>query len=210
MTEAIISGLYAVTPDEPDTAQLATMVEAAIAGGARLVQYRNKTASLELRTVQAGTLLELCRKARIPMIVNDDIELAVQIGADGLHLGREDGKIAEARARLPRAILGASCYDEISLALEARREGADYVAFGSFFASSTKPGAVRAALPLVAEAKRLVGLPVVAIGGISLENAPSLVAAGVDAIAVISALFSADSVQAAASKFAALFCEVGR
>ena len=201
----IISGLYAVTPDEADTLRLTAMVGEAIAGGARLVQYRNKTGSTELRAEQARALLDVCRACRIPLIINDDTDLAVKIGADGLHLGRDDGDLADARARLPRAIIGASCYSDIARALEARRLGADYVAFGSFFASSTKPGATRAPLALVGEAKRAIGLPVVAIGGITLDNAPGLLAAGVDSVAVISALFATGGVRQAAQRFAALF-----
>jgi thiamine-phosphate pyrophosphorylase len=200
-----IRGLYAVTPDEADTALLVAQVRQAITGGARLVQYRNKHAAAELRDEQARALLALCRAASVPLIVNDDLDLAVRTGADGLHLGRDDGDLARARACLPHAILGASCYRELERAVEAKRLGADYVAFGSFFASPTKPGATRAPLDIVAQSKRLVGLPVVAIGGITVQNAPSLLTAGVDALAVISALFCADSIAAAATEFAALF-----
>ncbi|RPI47555.1 MAG: thiamine phosphate synthase [Betaproteobacteria bacterium] len=209
-TDRIISGLYAVTPDEPDTQHLATMVGEAIAGGAHLVQYRNKTASAQLRAEQAMALLDVCRAGGVALIINDDIDLAARIGADGLHLGRDDGDLAQARARLPSALLGASCYGDIGRAQVAKRLGADYVAFGSFFASSTKPGATRAPLAIVAEAKRTVGLPVVAIGGITLANAPTLLAAGVDAVAVISALFAAGSVRDAAQSFTALFTRIGR
>jgi thiamine-phosphate pyrophosphorylase len=200
-----VTGLYAVTPDESDTKRLAVLVAQAIAGGARLVQYRNKTASAALRAEQGLALLEVCRHANVPLVINDDIELAERIGADGLHLGREDGDLAHARARLAGALLGASCYSDVGRALEAKRQGADYVAFGSFFASSTKPGATRAPLAIIAEARRSVGLPVVAIGGITLENTPSLLAAGVNAVAVVSALFGAHDVRAAAARFAALF-----
>ena len=201
----LVCGLYAVTPDEPDTKRLAALVAQAAAGGARLVQYRNKTASAALRAEQGQALLEVCRRANVALIINDDLELAERIGADGVHLGREDGDLARARARLPGALLGASCYSDIARARAAKRLGADYVAFGSFFASTTKPGATRAPLAIIAEARRAVGLPVVAIGGITLENTPSLLAAGVDAVAVISALFGAPDVRAAAAQFAALF-----
>jgi len=202
-----IRGLYAVTPDEPDTARLAELVAQAVAGGARLVQYRNKTASQALRAEQGEALLEVCRRERVPLIINDDLDLAVRIGADGLHLGREDGDLAQARARLPDALLGASCYSDIGRAREAKRLGADYVAFGSFFASSTKPGATRAPLSVIAEARRAVALPVVAIGGITLDNARVLLAAGIDSVAVISALFSVPDVRAAAAQFAQLFAD---
>ena len=203
-TEAI-RGLYAVTPDEPDTQRLCALVEAAVRGGARLVQYRNKTAPEALRREQAAALLAICRRYGVPLIVNDHLELALAIGADGLHLGRDDGNPAEARARLPDAIIGVSCYDEIARAEAARAAGADYVAFGRFFPSTTKPGNIRASLELVAEAKRRVGLPVVGIGGITLENAPSLVRGGVDALAVVSALFDSPDVEATARRFADLY-----
>ncbi|HSE00504.1 MAG TPA: thiamine phosphate synthase [Burkholderiales bacterium] len=201
-----ISGLYAVTPDGDDTPALIAAVEAALAGGARLLQYRNKPAPAALRLSQASALLVLCRRYRVPLIINDDLDLALAVSADGLHLGAEDGSLAAARARLGTAkILGASCYDRLELALEAARLGADYVAFGSFFPSSVKPGAVRAPLTLLRDAKRRLSMPVVAIGGITLENAPQLIAAGADGVAVISALFGADDVELAARRFNALF-----
>ncbi|HSF20710.1 MAG TPA: thiamine phosphate synthase [Burkholderiales bacterium] len=201
-----ISGLYAVTPDGDDTPALIAAVEAALAGGARLLQYRNKPAPAALRLSQASALLVLCRRYRVPLIINDDLDLALAVSADGLHLGAEDGSLAAARARLGTAkILGASCYDRLEAALEAARLGADYVAFGSFFPSSVKPGAVRAPLTLLRDAKRRLSMPVVAIGGITLENAPQLIAAGADGVAVISALFGADDVELAARRFSALF-----
>jgi thiamine-phosphate pyrophosphorylase len=205
VSEYTIAGLYAVTPDEADTAGLARMVEAAVAGGARLVQYRNKTASPALRVEQARALLTVCRSAQVPLIVNDHPDIAAAVGADGIHLGRDDGDVAATRARFPGALLGVSCYDDIERAREARRFGADYVAFGRFFPSLTKPGTIRASLGLVAQARREVGLPIVAIGGITLENAPGLLAGGVDALAVISALFGSSDVRGAARGFAALF-----
>ena len=201
-----ISGLYAVTPDGDDTPALIAAVEAALAGGARLLQYRNKPAPAALRLSQASALLVLCRKHRVPLVINDHLDLALAVSADGLHLGAEDGSLAAARARLgPERILGASCYDRLDAALEAERLGADYVAFGSFFTSSVKPGAVHAPLALLREAKRRLSVPVVAIGGITLENAPRLIAAGADGVAVISALFGADDVGLAARRFSALF-----
>lgn len=210
MSKFPVRGLYAVTPDTEDTAKLAGMVSEAIAGGATLVQYRNKVATPELRFEQATTLLRICRDGNALLIVNDDTDLAVRIGARGLHLGREDGNIAAARARLPDALIGASCYRDIGNALEAKRQGADYVAFGSFFASPTKPSAVRSPLSTIGDAKRAVGLPVVAIGGITIENTPQLIAAGVDAVAVITALFSAPSIRRAAEGFTALFAGTSR
>jgi len=197
--------LYAVTPDEPDTARLTALVDAALEGGAALVQYRNKTASPALRAEQTAALLRSCRAAGVPLIVNDHAAITQALAADGLHLGRDDGDIAAARATLPDALLGVSCYDELDRAIAAQQAGADYVAFGRFFDSVTKPGTIRASLALVAQAKRSIKLPVVAIGGITLDNAPGLIAGGIDAVAVVSALFSAPDVRAAARRFAALF-----
>lgn len=210
MAKFPVRGLYAVTPDTEDTARLAAMVTEVVDGGATLVQYRNKLASPELRLEQSSALLKICRERDALLIVNDDTDLAVRIGARGLHLGRDDGDIAAARARLPDALIGASCYRDVANALEAKRLGADYVAFGSFFLSPTKPSAVRSPLAIIGEARQAVGLPVVAIGGITLENTPDLIAAGVDAVAVITALFGAPSIRAAAEGFTALFGRRGR
>lgn len=204
--KAAVKGLYAVTPDIADTPELLAKVEAALAGGARLLQYRNKTASAALRLVQARALLALCWEYHVPLIINDHLELALALDADGLHLGSEDGSLAEARGRLgPDRFLGASCYNRLDNALNAARIGASYVGFGSFFPSSVKPDAVRAPLELLSEAKRKLKLPVVAIGGITLDNAPQLIAAGADSVAVISALFEAPDVKLAAQRFRALF-----
>ena len=203
---ARVAGLYAVTPDEPDTGKLAAGVEAALAGGAAAVQYRHKSADARLRLAQGRALLALCRRYRRPLIINDPLDLAVELDADGLHLGADDGDLAGAKARLGNGkILGASCYDRLDSALAAQRAGATYVAFGSFFASSVKPGAVRAPLALLRTARSRLALPVIAIGGITIENAPQLVEAGADGVAVISAVFAAPDVEAAARRFAALF-----
>lgn len=203
-----ISGLYAVTPDVADTPRLIAMVRAALAGGARLLQYRNKSANPALRLSQARALLESCRKHEASLIINDYLDLALAVNADGLHLGADDGSLAAARAQLgPARLLGASCYDRLELALEAARLGADYVAFGSFYPSRVKPGAVRAPLALLREARRRLSIPVVAIGGITHENAPQLIAAGAHSLAVVSALFDADDVGLAARRFSALFAQ---
>lgn len=200
--KAAVRGLYAVTPDIADTAELTAKVEAALVGGAALVQYRNKTADPELRLVQAGTLRALCQARGVPLVINDDVDVATALDADGLHLGKEDRMLSEARARLgPEKLLGASCYDSLENAVAAVRAGADYVAFGSFFASLVKPAAVRAPLTLLREAKQRLGVPIVAIGGITLDNASQLIAAGADAVAVISALFSAPDIRVAAERF---------
>lgn len=205
---ARIAGLYAVTPDLEDTDALCRRVEAVLAGGARVVQYRNKTAPPELRRAQAVRLHAVCRRRGVPLVVNDDAGLALAIGAEGLHVGREDGPVREVRARIgPGMGLGVSCYDSLALADQALAEGADHIAFGAAFPSRVKPDAVQARLELYAEARRRFRAPIVAIGGITLENAPRLLAAGVDAIAVISALFDAPDVEQAAASFTALFSQ---
>lgn len=201
-----INGLYAITPDEPDSSQLLVQVDAALRGGARLLQYRNKDASPALRRTQAAALLALCRAHGVPLIINDHLELCLELDADGVHLGAEDGAIAAARARLgPDKLIGASCYNRLELALQAQEQGADYVAFGSCFDSATKPAAVRAPLPLLGEAARQTGLPVVAIGGITAENAHLAIQAGAAAIAVIGALWTAPDIRQAAQNFSNLF-----
>jgi thiamine-phosphate pyrophosphorylase len=205
-----LKGLYAITPEERSTEELARKVRLALTGGARIVQYRSKSADPALRREQGTVLLALCRASRAPFIVNDDLDLAESIGADGVHLGRDDAPIAAARERLgPAKILGASCYDELALAVAARSAGTDYVAFGSAFASRTKPGAVRAPLALYREARARLGCPVVAIGGITSRNARALIDAGVDSVAVISDLFDAEDIGQRAREFAAMFGTYG-
>jgi thiamine-phosphate pyrophosphorylase len=202
-------GLYALTPDVADTRELTRLVGAAICGGAAAVQYRNKAAPEELRREQVQALLDLCRPAGVPLIVNDDLELATALDADGAHLGREDGDLAEARRRLgPRRLLGASCYNRLELARTAVAAGADYVAFGSAFASPTKPCAAQAPLELYRAARRAIPVPIVAIGGITVANAGELLAAGVDSIAVITALFATDDVERRAREFRNLFAGI--
>jgi thiamine-phosphate pyrophosphorylase len=200
-----VRGLYAVTPDEPDIGSLTRKVRKALAGGARILQYRNKSANAAVRREQGTALLALCREARIPFVINDDLDLARAIGADGLHLGR-DVSIAAARAQLGEdKLLGVSCYDTLELALAAREAGADYVAFGSAFPSSTKPEATHAPLSLYREARARLDFPIVAIGGITTENARKVLEAGADAVAVISALFDSPDIEAAARTFSRLF-----
>ena len=201
-----ISGLYAVTPDLADTALLLAKTGAALAGGARLLQYRNKTADENLRRGQAAALRELCRQHGATLIINDHVELAREVDADGVHLGADDVAATAARTRLGRGkLIGVSCYNDLTRAQSAATQGADYVAFGSFFASSVKPGAVRAPLSILPAARQQLRLPVVAIGGITLDNAGDLIAAGADAVAVLSALFAARDIEAAARKFCRLF-----
>ncbi len=201
----MLRGLYAITPDGTDSERLLRLVERALAGGTRLLQYRNKSAAPAQRLAEARALVALANRHGARLIVNDDLALALEVKAHGLHLGREDGELAAARAAFP-GLLGASCYDSLDLARRAAAAGADYIAFGSVFPSPTKPGAVRAPLSLF-DAARPLGLPMVAIGGITLANAPQLVAAGADGLAVISALFDAPDVAAAARAFNQLYAQ---
>ncbi|MDR2240427.1 MAG: thiamine phosphate synthase [Zoogloeaceae bacterium] len=202
------AGLYAVTPDLPDTDDLLQRVRAALDGGVRLVQYRNKPALAALRREQAAALLRLCRDHGAQLVVNDDLALTLEIDADGAHLGGEDGSLATARAALgPDKILGASCYNDLARARQAQRDGADYLAFGSFFASPTKPAAARAEPALLTAARSGLGLPVCAIGGITLQNAPRLIAAGADLLAVVTDLFQAPDIRARAAAYTLLFSE---
>ncbi len=204
-----LRGLYAITPNQLGTGiDLSAAVALALRGGAQLIQYRDKSTDLRRRLEQAAALRTLCRAAGVPLIINDDIELARLVGADGVHLGRDDADPAAARARLgPQALIGVSCYAAYARAEAARRAGADYVAFGSFFPSPTKPLAVRAGTELLRLARRELGLPVVAIGGITSENGRALVNAGADMLAVISAVFDRPDIAAAARAFASLFPE---
>jgi len=200
-----IKGLYAVTPDLADTGALISKVQAVLAAGARVLQYRNKQADNQLRREQAAALQGACRQWNALLIINDDVALARELDADGVHVGRDDSALAVARAQLgANKLIGVSCYDNLMRARTAASQGADYVAFGSFFASSVKPGAVRAPLSVLRDARSL-GVPVVAIGGITLDNAGELIAAGADAVAVISALFAVPDAAAATRSFCELF-----
>jgi thiamine-phosphate pyrophosphorylase len=200
-----ISGLYAITPDEPDTVELLRKVKLALLGGARVLQYRNKAAGKALRLEQAVALRELTSEFDVPLIINDDVMLAQGVAADGVHLGGSDGSLADVRAELGRGkLIGMSCYNRLALAHKAVSGGADYVAFGSFFASTVKPDAVAATPDLLRQAHREIALPLVAIGGITLHNGAQLFEAGADALAVISAVFSAKDIQGTARQFANL------
>ena len=200
-----LSGLYAITIPSQNLPQL---VEAAIAGGARVIQYRDKSSERVLRLQQAQQLNRICSAAKIPLIINDDVELAARISAAGVHLGRDDSAIINARRDLgDDAIIGASCYNDFDLAVQAQRQGADYVAFGSFVASPTKPLAVRADTSLLQRAKQELEIPVVAIGGITTHNGGLLIEAGADMLAVITALFAQADVEQASRSFAQLFSE---
>lgn len=200
-----INGLYAITPEEPDTAELRRKVRLALQGGARVIQYRNKSADGDLRLEHAKALRMLTREFAVPLIINDDALLAQRVDADGVHLGGEDDSVAAARALLGRSkIIGVSCYNLLPLAHRAVSEGADYVAFGSFFSSTVKPDAVAAMPDLLRQARRELAVPLVAIGGITAQNGAQLVEAGAHALAVISAVFGATDIQGAARQFSNL------
>jgi len=190
-----VRGLYAITPEGPG---LIVKVRAALEGGIALLQYRRKRGTLE----EAKEVAKLGREYGVPLIVNDDVALALAVGADGAHLGKDDGDFAAARKRLKGKILGASCYDRLELARGAVKAGADYVAFGSVFMSPTKPGAARAPLALFAND---LGVPKCAIGGITLANAPQAIAAGADLLAVITDLFDSPDIAARARAYGKLF-----
>ena len=200
-----LRGLYAVTQEDFLLPRLSAMVGAALRGGVRLVQYRNKLAPPPLRRAQAAELLRICRAAGAKLIVNDDVALALEIGADGAHIGREDGDPKAARTALgPQRILGVSCYNELARAEAAAAAGADYLAFGAVYASPTKPDAVHAPLSLLAEAK-CFGLPIAAIGGITIGNAGNVIKAGADMLAVVTDLFDTMDITARAVEYQDLF-----
>lgn len=206
-----LRGLYAITDSRLLVdGRLLPYAEAALRGGARLLQYRDKSGNDSTRLREAGALRELCERHGATLIINDDAELAARLGA-GLHLGQEDGSLATARALLGgRAIIGATCHASLELAAQARRDGASYVAFGRFFNSNTKPGAPSATPEILAQARQATSLPIVAIGGVTVDNAPQLIAGGADLVAVIHALFAAESaaeVERRARAFSALFGE---
>jgi thiamine-phosphate pyrophosphorylase len=207
VSKSVCRGLYAVTdafllPDD----RLLDGVAQALIGGARWIQYRDKSVDAARRRARASALNALCRRHGAALIINDDVELAFQVGAAGVHLGRDDPAPATARARLgDAAVIGVSCYDRLDLAVAAERAGADHVAFGAFFPSPTKPDEVRAPLELLREARAVLRIPIVAIGGITPANAPLLIEAGADALAVVSAVFAQPDIQGAARRFTALF-----
>lgn len=203
-----LRGLYAITSSQicSDGARLLVAVEAALLGGAGLIQYRDKLSPAPLRLRQARLLAGLCHRLGGRLIINDDPRLAQAAGADGVHLGAADPPIAEARALLGAgALIGASCGRSLERAVQAAAEGADYVAFGRFYPSKTKPEASPAPLSLLAEARAALKLPICAIGGILPGNAPPLLAAGADLIAAVDGVFGANDVRAAAAAYAGLF-----
>ena len=208
MTRSVLSrGLYAITDERLSApGQLPVCVSAAIAGGARVIQYRNKQGKAQQRRQEAAALLQLCQQHHVPLIINDDVALAASVNADGVHLGKADASLAQARQQLgPQAIIGVSCYNSLQRAISAAQAGADYVAFGRFFSSHSKPDAQPAEAALLGQARRQLQLPIVAIGGITPENGQQLVAAGADLLAAIHGVFGQPNIEAAASAYAALF-----
>mgnify|MGYP006272588281 FL=1 len=199
-------GLYLVTPDWDDTEKLLAASRQAIAGGARLLQYRHKTASDALRSEQASALLALCRPLNVPFIVNDHLDLCERIDADGIHVGGTDASVAEVRARLGHdKIVGASCYGDLQLARNAAAAGASYVAFGGFYPSRVKQYEVTTPPDIITQALSELSLPLCVIGGMTPQNARPLVTKGAHMVAAISSVYAADDHQAAASAFADLF-----
>jgi len=198
-----LAGLYAITnSDMAKEIDLTQQVEQALKGGVNIVQYRDKTSNQSRRLAESKKLLELCRRHSACFIINDDVQLAAAVAADGVHLGRDDQDIVSARALLGSdAILGVSCYNQLDLAIAAQDAGVDYVAFGRFFPSNTKPQAVQAEIELLTEAKQALHIPIVAIGGITPENSAALIEAGADMLAVIQGLFGQQDVRAAAEQF---------
>lgn len=203
MSNYKLRGLYAITGGQMATeTDLAQQVEQALKGGSKLVQYRDKTSDRLRRLTEAKELLDLCRRHSACLIINDDVELATAVGADGVHLGRDDADISSARSQLGQAaIIGVSCYNRLDLAIAAQDAGVDYAAFGRFFPSNTKPQAVHAKPELLTEAKKALHIPIVAIGGITPENSAALIEAGADMLAVIHGLFGQQDVRAVAEQF---------
>ncbi len=201
-----LQGLYAITDSVLTPLEsILDKTREAISGGARVIQFREKTKSDEELLDAALKLCTLCREMGAVFIVNDRVELARMVNAHGVHIGKDDADIASARRMLPGGIIGVSCYNSLDLAVKMEREGADYVAFGSLFSSVTKPEAVRADLDLIREAKQRLTIPVCAIGGITPENAGHVIEAGADMVAVISALWKAGDIRTQAERFACRF-----
>lgn len=202
-----LRGLYAITdPNLTPSHTLLEQVERALAGGIRMLQYRDKSSDLQQKRELTEYLLTLCRQANVPLIINDDVDLALAIGADGVHLGRDDPEPESSRERLgPKAIIGVSCYNQFELALHAQRLGVDYAAFGRFFPSRTKPQAVSADLDLLSRSRSDLRIPVVAIGGITPENGGALIAAGADMLAVVQGVFGQPDIREACDRFNRLF-----
>jgi len=202
-----LKGLYAITDENLISKQYFNQaVESALKGGAKIIQYRDKSNDQKKRLVQATALRLLCKRYEALCIINDDIELAKAIDADGVHLGKDDSSIAQARKALgDDAIIGVSCYNDITIAIEAEKNTADYVAFGAIFSSSTKPDATVAGLDIISQAKRQLSIPVCTIGGITEDNLQQVVQHGADMSAVISSLFSSSDILQSANNLSKHF-----
>ena len=208
MTKFELHGLYAITDSVlmPEDNELLSRIEAALRGGTRIVQYRDKSDDSAKRLRQARALVDLCQQFHVPLVINDDANLAKASGAAGVHLGQSDGLISEARALLgDGAIIGTTCHANLEYAITAQQAGADYIAYGALYASKTKPDATPAPLSLLGESKTLIKLPTVAIGGITVDNAAQTLTAGADMLAVVHALLAADDVEQQARRFSQLF-----
>lgn len=201
-----LHGLYAITDPDLMSGKLVQMAEQAIHAGISILQYRNKKAPLAQQESEARELAQLCKKNNVLFLINDNVELAVKVNADGVHLGQKDASIEQARTLLGnKKIIGITCHNQIELAHTAVHQGADYVAFGRFFTSQTKPDAIKADLSILTAAKKLLPVPVVAIGGITTENATTVLQHGADMLAVINGLFGEDDIAAASKKLNAFF-----
>jgi len=206
MPHSPLHGVYAITDPVLCGAHLIEKVLAAIEGGIRILQYRNKQASRDIQQEEANKLQSVCRQHEVLFLINDDVQLTVDVDADGVHLGQTDRALIEARQHLGRdKIIGISCNNRLEYALTAQQQGADYVAFGRFFPSHTKPQAPQADISLLHRARKELQLPVVAIGGITPDNGRQLIAAGADMLAVIHGIFAQDDVRLAAQRYAKLF-----
>ena len=203
-----LHGVYAITDSQlmPNTLDLCAHVLLALEGGVKIVQYRDKSDDQQKRIEEATALKELCHEHGAALLINDDINLAHFVGADGVHLGQSDGDVLQARGLLgENAIIGVTCHDSMDFARKAQAEGANYVAFGAFFKSKTKPNAKPAPLSLLAQAKAELSVPVVAIGGITVDNASQLTEQGCDMLAVVHSLFAEPGIRERAERFAAAF-----
>ena len=204
----IIKGLYAVTPEEKDLFALSSQVESCIKGGARLIQYRSKMLSKTEQKIQARKIKKICDYYKVPLIINDDIELCRILDADGVHLGENDDSLVKARLVLgPSKIIGVSCYNSIDRVKMAVDKGATYIALGACFPTTTKPHAPKASLDFIALVLKNFKIPVVAIGGINLENIELLINEGIICIAVINSLFKVNDIEGTARQFSSLLNE---
>lgn len=201
-----LQGLYVITDPSLCGTNILNMVEQAILGGAQIIQYRNKKSDKQQQRIEASAIQSLCQKHNRIFLVNDDVSLALETNADGVHLGQTDGEISSARKLLgDNKIIGVTCHSDIHAAISAQNQSANYVAFGRFYPSLTKPAAPAASINILQQAKSQLQIPIVAIGGISVENATPLINAGADMLAVIHAVFAQDNIKKVTTEFSNLF-----